>query len=426
MTLKKQLNTAVIIACLGAVPGVAFSASNTELEAQVKQLQRDLAEMRALMKDIKSSQVTKKEVAVMKKQVESVKKTQLEEKNAASSAHLAGYAQFNYTANDRTYYEEGVKKKKYNEFSNTTFAPIFHYQYKDLLMFEAELALTVDETGATDTEVEYMTADLILSDNATLMVGKFLSPIGQFRQNLHPGWINKLPTAPSGFGHDQAAPIANIGAQLRGGFYLADTQFNYATYVGNGPKLASGGHGSGGISIEANGSTSNDNDELTYGGRIGILPVKGLEVGLSAATGKAALTYFDDEENVERTEKNRDYDVLGADFVYNYKNFQTRGEYISQELGSLNGSEVDSSSNKWSSWYVQGAYKFTPTKWESVLRYSDYDAPGRNNDQEQWSLGLNYLFANNIIGKIGYDFNDGEKDTLTDEDQITLQMTYGF
>ena len=425
MTTKERLNTAAIIACLGSLPGLAFSASNAELEAQVKQLQRDLAEMKALMREITTSQVTKKEVAVMKKQVESVKKTQLEEKNAASQVHLAGYAQFNYTANDRTYYEDGVKKKKYNEFSNSTFSPIFHYQYKDLLMFESEMSMTINELGETDTEVEYMTADLLINDNMTFLVGKFLSPIGQFRQNIHPGWINKLPTAPSGFGHDQAAPIANVGAQLRGGFYLADTQFNYATYVGNGPKLG-GSHDGGGIAIEANGSTSNDNNELTYGGRIGILPVDGLEIGLSAATGKAALTYFDTVENIERTEKNRDYDVLGADFVYNFKKFQARGEYISQELGSLRTSEVDPSSNKWSSWYVQGAYKFSPSKWESVLRYSDYDAPGNLVDQEQWSLGLNYLFANNIIGKIAYDFNDGTKNTLSDEDKITLQMTYGF
>ncbi len=429
MNRKKHLNKVVIIASIGLLPGMVFSASNAELEAEVKQLKSDLAEMRLMMKEIRDNQVTKKDVAVMKKQVDKVAIAQLETESSASQAHLAGYAQFNYTANDRTYYDDGVKKTNYNEFSNTTFAPIFHYQYNDLLMFEAELAITVDSEGGTDTEMEYATADLIINDYATLMVGKFLSPIGQFRQNLHPGWINKLATAPAGFGHDQAAPVANIGAQVRGGFYISDTMFNYATYVGNGPKLSSGGHGGAGIGIEASGTTDNDNNELTYGGRIGVMPLSGLEVGLSAATGKAALTFtdMDDPLNpVEVTEKNRNYDVFGADFVYNFKNMQARGEYISQKLGSLSNSEVDSGSNKWSAWYVQGSYKFIPAKWESVARYSDYDAPGQSNDQEQWSLGVNYLFANNIIGKVSYDFNDGQKDTLNDEDTLTLQMTYGF
>ena len=427
MITKTRLSNVVFIACLGIIPGIAFPATNAELEKKVNELQRDLAEMRALMKEIRASQVTKKDVAIIKKRVENVAKTQLETTNAASQVHLGGFAQVNYTANDRSYKDaDGVKQEKYNSFSKTQFSPIFHYEYSDLLMFEAELELAIQDDGSTDTSVEYASADLIINDYATLIVGKFLSPLGQFKQNLHPGWINKLPSAPAGFGHDQAAPVANVGAQLRGGFYVGDTMFNYATYVANGPKLSSGGHGGAGITIEAGGSTENDNNELTYGGRIGFMPIATVEVGFSAATGKAALTYFDDVENVERTEKNRDYDVYGADFVYNFKGMQARGEYIAQKLGSLNGSEIDPGSNKWSAWYLQGSYKFTPSKWESVVRYSDYDAPGVSMDKEQWSLGLNYLFANNIIGKIAYDFNDAEKDTLNDEDALTLQMTYGF
>lgn len=446
MIKQKKLARAVIIACIGLMPAVTFAATKTnkQLEAEVEQLKNDLAEMRAMMKDIRNNQVRKSDVAVMKKQVETVAKTQLQTENAASSAHLAGYGQFNYSAKDRTYINNGEKSTDYNEFSDTTFAPIFHYQYNDLLMFEAELAITIDDEGATDTELEYATADLLINDYMTLMVGKFLSPIGQFRQNLHPGWVNKLATAPAGFGHDQAAPIANVGAQLRGGFYLSDTMFSYATYVGNGPKLSSGGHGGAGIGIEAAGTTDNDNDELTYGGRIAMMPLSGLEVGVSAATGKAALTFTDVIDNTdpnhpvtqEVTEKNRNYDVFGADFVYTMKGFQGRGEYVSQKLGSLNGSEVDSGSNKWSAWYLQGSYRFAATKWEVVTRYSEYDAPNSGdgdpndpylkNEQDQWSLGVNYLFANNIIGKISYDINDSDKDTLSDEDALTLQMTYGF
>jgi len=254
------------------------------------------------------------------------------------------------------------------------------------------------------------------------LVGKYLSPICQFRQNLHPGWINKLPSAPAGFGHDQAAPLAEIGAQLRGGFSLANTKFNYATYVGNGPKLEESHGGDAPFEIEANGSTDNNNDELTYGGRIGMLPLAGLEVGLSAAIGKVA--YYDDHE--EALEDDRDYDVLGADFVYHWKNLELRGEYVQQKVGSLSESEVDTGSNTWKAWYAQTSYKFASTKWEGVARYSDYNAPGQSSDKEQWVLGMNYLFANNIIGKMAFEFNDGLEDTINDEDILALQMTYGF
>jgi hypothetical protein len=426
MNKYKLLRNSIVLTCIAVIPETVTSATNAELESQVKQLNKDLAEMRVMMAEMRNIQVTKKEVERVQKQVEKVTKTQLETANASSQAHLAGYAQINYSAIDQSYIDDGEQKELYNAFSNTTFAPIFHYQYNDLLMFEAELAVSIDAVGETDVELEYSTADLIINDNATLLLGKFLSPLGQFRQNIHPGWINKLPNAPAGFGHDQAAPIANVGAQVRGGFYLLESMFNYAAYVGNGPQLESGGHGGGGIGVAAVGTTSNNNNQLTYGGRIGVMPISGLEIGLSGALGKAALTFFDDEEGIERTEDNRDYDVFGADFVYNWKSLQARGEYISQSLGGYVDSEVDPDSNEWTAWYLQSSYKFSPTKWEGVLRYGDYDAPGLGNDKKQWSLGVNYLFANNIIAKLSYDINDGEQDTLNDEDAVTLQMTYGF
>ena len=418
-----RLRNAVILACMGSLTGTASAATNAELEAEVRQLKHDLVQMQLMMKEIRDNQVSKSDVAVMTKKVEKIEITQLEKENSASSVHLAGYGSVNYTDVDNKFEGDGKRYNDGNRFNNVQFAPIFHYQYKDLMLFEAELDITVDENGDTDTELEYATADLLINDNVTLLVGKFLSPIGQFRQNLHPGWINKLPTAPVGFGHDQAAPIANIGAQLRGGFDLANTKFNYATYVGNGPRLEEA-HGSGDspFSLEASGSTSNNNDELTYGGRIGFLPLAGLELGLSAAIGKVA--FYDDEE--DSLEKNRDYDVLGTDFSYHWKNLGIRGEYIKQKVGGLSESEVDSGSNTWKAWYLQSAYKFGATKWEGVARYGEYDAPGKSSDKDQWVLGVNYLFANNIIGKMAFEFNDGLNDTINDEDTLTLQMTYGF
>jgi hypothetical protein len=75
---------------------------------------------------------------------------------------------------------------------------------------------------------------------------------------------------------------------------------------------------------------------------------------------------------------------------------------------------------------LQSAYKFGSTKWEGVLRYGQYDAPGELSDKDQLAAGVNYLFANNIIGKIAYELNDGAKDTINDENAVLLQLTYGF
>ncbi len=52
---------------------------------------------------------------------------------------------------------------------------------------------------------------------------------------------------------------------------------------------------------------------------------------------------------------------------------------------------------------MQGAYKFLPSKWEAVLSYGEFDALA--DYQEQWAMGINYLFAGNIIAKLGYESN---------------------
>ena len=67
--------------------------------------------------------------------------------------HVAGYADAGYatgnTSND--------------SFTVGHFAPIFHFQYKDLILFEAELEFSLEQLadGGTETEVgiEYLTLD---------------------------------------------------------------------------------------------------------------------------------------------------------------------------------------------------------------------------------------------------------------------------
>ena len=129
-----------------------------------------------------------------------------------SKLHMAGYANVDAIAgSDRQ--EDG--------FTAARFAPIFHFQFSDRVLFEGELEIETNADGETEIATEYATIDLILNDYMALVAGKFLSPIGQFRQNIHPSWINKLPTAPVGFGHGGAAPLSDLGVQLRGGIPLS-------------------------------------------------------------------------------------------------------------------------------------------------------------------------------------------------------------
>jgi hypothetical protein len=291
--------------------------------------------------------------------------------------------------------------------------------YKDLVMLEGELEFTVEEDGGTDAALEYLTVDLFVNDYLALVGGKFLSPIGQFRQNIHPSWINKLPTAPPGFGHDEAAPVSEVGLQTRGGFPVGNTHMNYAAYVGNGPILEiEEEDGEFEIeAVEAEGRTSNDDDKFVFGGRLGLTPLPNTEFGVSLATGEVA---GEDEPSATR-----DYDVYGADAAYKWNNLGLRGEYINQKVGSSSAS-IAPDSARWSAWYAQAAYRFAPSNWESVLRYGDYDSPHDSVDQKQWALGVNYLFSPNAIAKLAYNFNDGEAGSPADDDGFQIQFAYGF
>jgi len=223
-----------------------------------------------------------------------------------------------------------------------------------------------------------------------------------------------------------------VGLQFRGAFPLGGIRSNYAVYVGNGPELNSvfedGEFELEGI--EAEGFGRDRDGEKVIGGRYAILPISSLEVGVSGATGKATVTGLEDEDTGEITEVEdqtpRDYDVIGADFSWRWKNLNLRGEYVRSKIGEASTELTASEGGEWTSWYSQASWQFPLTKFETVLRYTDFDSPHSSQDQKQWALGLNYLVTNNFIAKSAYEFNDGIEGSVANSDRLMLQLAYGF
>ena len=369
----------------------------------------------------------KQTIADLQQQVTDISNRQAELSTSSdSSVDLSGYAAVNYSDTE----------SKNGAFDNVVVAPILHYNYKDLVMLETEFELLNKEDGSTDVVLEYATIDLFLNDYMTLVAGKFISPIGQFRQNVHPSWINKLPSAPVGFGHGGAAPLTETGFQLRGGFPVGEMRGNYAVYVGNGPVLHSEVE-DGELAIEdieAEGRTSDADGNKVFGGRIGFLPISSLEVGLSLASGKAQVIEVEGTNAEIESSGDFDYDVFGADFRYGWNNLDLRGEYIQTEIGRLGGtvSLSDASSfteaevGKWKTWYLQGAYKIPKTAFETVIRIGDLETPHMSQNLSQTTLGVNYLFSSSVVAKLAYEMNDYDSPGRDNEDTILAQLAYGF
>jgi len=418
-----QLGFLVLAAGL-LLPGVLLADANYDaLKAQVQNLATQLEEVQKALARSQQGQADPatartEEIAALKKDID----VAAEWRTPNSLIHLAGYTDVGYVNGDN---DDG-------SFNTGRFSPIFHFQYRDIVMLESELELELSPDGETEIAMEYLTLDYFINDHVTLVGGLFLSPIGQFRQNLHPSWINKLPSAPPGFGHDGAAPTSDVGIQFRGAFPLGGMRSNYAVYVGNGPELNSVFEG-GEFElegIEAEGFGTDGDGEKVFGGRFAILPISSLEIGVSGATGKATVTGLEDDATGEITEIEgetaRDYDVIGADFSWTRKDLSIRGEYVRSKIGEIATGLTASGGGEWTSWYSQAAWRFPLTKFEAVLRYTDFDSPHASHDQQQWALGLNYLITNNFIAKGAYEFNDGIEGSIVNSDRLMLQLAYGF
>ena len=331
-----------------------------------------------------------------------------------SNSHLAGYAFVNYVSPE---HGDGA-------FTQAGFNPIFHYLYDDRVLVEAEVEFELGDEGETELEFEYASIDLFLSDTTVLVAGKFLSPLGNFRQNLHPAWINRFASAPVGFGHDGAAPISDLGVQLRGVWPDAGLlgRITYALALTNGPTLeAEDGELEG---VLAEGSTATATGTPLVGGRLGLIPVAWMDIGLSYATGRTRVT--EDESGEVEDDPARDYRFYGADFVCRpLKPLEFRGEYARQHadaaVASLAPDEAD-----WTAWYLQGAWRAAALPVEAVVRYGRFDAAVDDLSQKQLGLGVNWWLTASTVLKAGYEFNDALATGVDIGDRALLQVAHGF
>ncbi len=155
---------------------------------------------------------------------------------------------------------------------------------------------------------------------------------------------------------------------------------------------------------------------------------------MSIATGMATVTNVEGDEAALPSgtvgsivgETPRDYDVIGADFVWYTRDMSLRGEYVKTEVGEATSGVTASEAAEWTTWYTQLAYRLPNTKWEGVLRYTDYDSPHASVDQKQTAIGVNYLVTNNFVVKLTHELNDGLENANSDLDLTVLQLAYGF
>ena len=335
---------------------------------------------------------------------------------------IAGYGDVSYIAQDDM-----------NTNVVSRFVPIFLFQLSEKIHIESELEFSIDENGETEIEMEYADMHYFLNDNTTITAGKFLLPFGQFGPNLHPSWINKLPSMPGVYGHHGSSSLASLlpilsdtGINIRNSFNVGSGKLFTDFYVVSGPREEEADehdeepvegeevHAEEFPEVEFESAKGDNNDDRAFGGRVAYAFLPQWEVGYSFYQG----AYNHDGD--------LDFSASSIDFNWNGTFSSVRGEIINTITEGFH-EDGDIEEFDRNGWYVQGNWQMRQlgndmlNPFELVLRRSEIT---KNNSGERWTFGVNYWLESSSVLKLAYEdtkLEDGDTDN-----RLFIQLAFGF
>jgi hypothetical protein len=241
--------------------------------------------------------------------------------------------------------------------------------------------------------------------NVIIKAGYLVVPFGSYSKRLAAGWINKLAIDPMGV--SSMAP-SDYGIELQGGLPLGSMKMNYDFALTNSMLLNNDG-------TLSSGSLGDVNNNKTFTGRLGILPLSNssLELGISGMFGKVGTpgTAF-------QTAKGKSY-AFDLNYVHTIHPFliNFKAQYNIQNISDVNYiSPVDSVTaytftNHTTTSFIQCSIR--PTTLNNFLhdmelagRYTTYNTPANStwgSNQSSYTIGLNYWLSWRTVLKLSYD-----------------------
>lgn len=330
--------------------------------------------------------------------------------------------------------------------------PVLLWKISGKLFFEGAAEIKFEDEEVTPS-LEFATLHYELNKYITIGAGKFLTPLGIYRERLHPNWINKFPEAPLGFSHEggTAGTTAEIGLEVRGGIPVGSTKINYALYVSNGPVLPTEPEEGLMPGMLENSEWEDNNNNKAVGGRIGFLPLSNssLEVGISNQYAKPGDK--NDELYSEAISAAHAFDLSYVTNISSLKSMiDIKSEYnftLLDQTGSTTSLDMDSMSNLTDmaiinkAFYVQLAIRPAMSqkkiiqKLELAFRYSLFTMTEPAMDETyspepvtvmpdlrktEFAIGLNYWFSWRSVIKFAY-MTIGDEDG-TNESVFMVQL----
>jgi hypothetical protein len=291
------------------------------------------------------------------------------------------------------------------QFAFEQYSPFFLAQLNKRMLLSAQVTFNPAFVSLSQAQL-----DIFINDWLTADIGYFLAPIGFFNERIGPNWINKLPDAPLVMQQVVPFGLTLTGLQFRGAKYLfgSPIKMEYSAFMSNGLGVPGAGKASdwdnlGGLL----GTTSNVNNAMAYGGRIGFwLPSRGINFGVSEMV---SAPYSVSSGSV--------YSIWQPYFNYHRGNWDARFEYANnyENVKSFIGNNI-----RREGLYAQVAYRDYASlhqhlqRLEYVFRFSDAFFHGINQaplttgpiDANQYTIGINYYFYASTILKVAYEFNE--------------------
>ncbi|MCI0676558.1 MAG: hypothetical protein L0Y42_12390 [Phycisphaerales bacterium] len=333
---------------------------------------------------------------------------------------VTGRASVNFTARE---HDESTFTARLN--------PVLLWKLSDQLLAGTSFELRAADDDS-DVELQWANLSLVLSDNLTLRGGLFLTPLSYFQEQLYPAAINKLPDKPIfATGRGQIIPESSLGFELRGAAPIGSTKVTYSAYIANGPALETSGPSAGQFDFR---NFSDVNDSKAIGAQVGWLPVANLEFVYGIQFADVAP----DSGTIDDT------NVLLHSFAVNYLTeddwlkgrLDARAEFDFADFDGLIDLGAGPFNNDRTGGYAQVAYR--PTHLGSIMRdlegvfrwdflNQSSDAP-QPQDQQRYTVGLNYWVAPTTVLKVAYQFSDIDDPTGQRESDhaVLFQLGMGF
>lgn len=355
---------------------------------------------------------------------------QIQELNMRPSDEF--FADSNFVLKGSTFMEFYALEDNNNSFQ-AGLNPIFLWRWKDRILFELELEM--DLLGMDFTiDVEYVDLNYIMNEFITIRAGKFLLPLGFWKEKMHPEWINKLPTNPLPYNPeaDTVIPVSELGVEVRGAIPIWNNPWNenmpmtmnYHAWIGNGPTQADDG------SISFNDNYTDNNNNKAVGTKFGFYLWPYREIGISGMYGQ----WNNNAHGGEVFSKRKQYfAAIVAELDWHFgAYFRFCGEWMWTRYGAALDPDlkifhhVVFTRAAWAQLSSTfGMFKFPYSEnFEAIVRYGWVGSTIKTNSRRQWSFGLDYYLTGSMVVKAGYDLNMGRG--IFSKDLFTIQWAYGY